>query len=126
MIAVIIGIPLILLSIILVAFGFVLDKEKPFFAGLTIFIVVCVVLTISLTSGKSIYKKDNTKLIMEKEQIEYLLENNISFYVIEQAREYNREIDRGNNLWCRFSIENRDDYKIDIDNYLNKESENDK
>lgn len=121
MIAVIIGIPLILLSIILVAFGFVLDKEKPFFAGLTIFIVVCVVLTISLTSGKSIYKKDNTKLIMEKEQIEYLLENNISFYVIEQAREYNREIDRGNNLWCRFSIENRDDYKIDIDNYLEKE-----
>lgn len=75
-------------------------------------------LAISLAFGGSITKTNITKKLLEKDQIEYLLENNLNLYVIEEAKEYNSSIDYGNNYWCRFTIEDRDIYKIDIDKYI--------
>jgi len=77
-----------------------------------------IALVISLSMGKSFTKKDMTKYLTEKEQIEYLLENKLSLYSIEQAENYNYKIQQGNNYWCRFNIEDRSAYLIDIDSYI--------
>lgn len=77
-----------------------------------------IALVMSLSTGKSITKKDITKYLTEKEQIEYILENKLSLYSIEQAKEYNHKIQEGNNYWCRFNIEDRGAYLIDIDSYI--------
>lgn len=122
MIALIVSILVFILGIFLIICGIIGDENQPFIIGFTGLIIMCIILLISLNFGKSIYKQDNTKSIAKKEQIEYLLENNISSYVIEQAQKYNEEIDAGNNYWCRFSIEDRSEFKIDIDKYLNKEN----
>lgn len=75
-------------------------------------------LAMSLAFGRSITKTNMTKSLQEKDQIEYLLENNPSLYVIEEAKSYNSDIEYGNTYWCRFTIEDRDTYKIDIDSYI--------
>lgn len=84
-------------------------------------IAFILVLILSLCAGESIYKQDNTKLLEEKEYIEYCLDSKPSLYVIEQAKEYNYKVQDGNNYWCRFNIEDRNEYLIDIDKYIKGE-----
>ena len=56
--------------------------------------------------------------LQEKHAIETLLEVDPNLYNIEKAKEYNKDVQFGNNLWCRFTIEDRSEYIIDIDSYL--------
>ena len=83
-----------------------------------VFILVCGgALTLCLTSGESI-KKSSYDYFEEKSQIEYLLENSPNMYVIKLAEKYNSKVQNGNDYWCRFTIENRDEYLIDIDTFI--------
>lgn len=82
------------------------------------FILACGgALILCLIDGGSI-KKSSYDYFEEKSQIEYLLENNPSMYVVKLAEKYNNKVQDGNNYWCRFTIENRDEYLIDIDDYI--------
>ena len=65
-------------------------------------------------------KKPN---LQKKENIEILLEYSLNEYTIEKALEYNYSVNEYNNYWFRFSIENRNEWLIDIDKYL-KDVEN--
>lgn len=118
MLAVIIGIIVFIISVTLIVFACICDKNGPFAVGVVMFFIICFMLPVSLIAGRSIYKRNNTEMLVKREQIKYLLKNNTSIYVIEQAQYYNNEVDFGNNLWCRFSIEDRSEYKIDIDKYI--------
>lgn len=72
------------------------------------------VITIFLYLGYSF--KPN---LQEKHYIETLLEQQPDLYVIEKAQEYNEDVNEYNDLWCRFTIEDRSEYLIDIDYYIN-------
>lgn len=41
-------------------------------------------------------------------------------YIVEKAKEYNRDVDKTNNLWFRFDKKDRSVYYIDIDSYITK------
>ena len=116
---IVLGITIILNIILLIM---CMKSDDEYFClplGITLFAIV--MLIIALMCGKSIYKQDNTDILFEKQAIEYCLENDNNIFIIEKAQKYNKEVDSGNNLWCRFSIEDRSEFKIDIDKYLEKE-----
>ena len=119
MITLIISVILVILGIILFIIALLIDSEKALATGLCLILIPTFITITCLVFGKSIYKQDVD--LKEKEQIEYLLENRLDLYSIEQAEDYNKEIEFGNNYWCRFNIEDRSEYKIDIDKYLKKE-----
>ena len=116
---IVLGIIIILSIFLLIVCILSEDEHFGIPLGLTLFAIV--MLIISLICGKSIYKQDNTDILFEKQAIEYCLENDNNIFIIEKAQKYNKEIDSGNNLWCRFSIEDRSEFKIDIDSYIKKE-----
>ena len=120
MIALIVCIFLTILAVLLlILYSKTLD-EVLLSIGVPLFFVVGLVLFTSLGVGTSIHRQNTTKYIAEKEQIEYMLENKPSIYVIDQAKRFNNNIQCGNNYWCRFTIEDRSEYMIDIDSYVNK------
>ena len=109
---------LIVVSLVGMVFFIVADIKEGMGVCIGVALFFIILLAISLGNGISI-KKQNIN-IQKKEYIEYALENNPSLYVFEQAQDYNREIEAGNNLWCRFNIEDRSEYKIDIDKYIRR------
>ena len=118
MIAVIIGGILFILGVIILIVAIIGGSDTA--AGLGVAgIATCVLLIpICLITGRSIHKKDMSEYLLRKEQIEYLLENAPSLYTVEEARKYNNSIEQGNNYLCRFTLEDRSEYKIDIDGYI--------
>ena len=121
MIAVIISIILVIVGIVVIIYSCVNDNTLVYGVG---FIMVAFWLSFAaLINGRSIYKQDNTELLMEKQTIEYVLENEPDYYIFEKAKEYNREINKGNNYFCRFNIEDRSKLEIDIYKYFNKDKE---
>lgn len=112
-----IGLLLILLIFLLIIFCIDGIADGAVFCGAAS-VVFIIILAVSLCTGKSIYKQDNTKLLEEKEYIEYCLDSKPSLYSIEQAEKYNNKVQLGNNHWCRFNIEDRSAYLIDIDSYI--------
>lgn len=121
MITLIISIIAVILGIILFIIALLIDEEKALVAGLCLILMPTFITITCLVFGKSIYKQNVD--LREKEQIEYLLENRLDMYAIAQAEDYNKAIEFGNNYWCRFNIEDRSEYKIDIDKYLKKEED---
>jgi len=120
MAVIVMGIFIIIVVALLIIFCFrKITEVIPALVLLTIGFII--ILVTSLFVGKSIAKKDTVKYLTEKEQIEYILENKISLYSIEKAKEYNRKVQNGNNYWCRFNIEDRSAYLIDIDSYIKLE-----
>lgn len=118
MIATITLVSLIILAIVAII---LLWYDDEMTGWLIVLILVCgFLLAISLAFGRSITKTDINKELQKKNQIEYILENAPSLFAIEQAEEYNYSIDYGNNYWCRFNIEDRDIYKIDIEKYISE------
>lgn len=114
MIATIICGCLIILSCVLIFLTVKYDAED-ILGVILIFLLVSnsIVLMGSLLSGYSFEPN-----LQEKHAIETLLEVDPNLYNIEKAKEYNKDVQFGNNLWCRFTIEDRSDYLIDIDIYL--------
>ena len=123
MIATIVCSILVILAVLLIIVAFMIDNGSPVCASIILLCIVALVLPISLVNGKSLYKQDMQdvlkKYLVEKEEIEYILENHPSMYIIDQAKAYNSKIEVGNNYWCRFNIEDRSEYLIDIDYYIN-------
>lgn len=119
MIAVIVGSMFFVLTVIAFVTAF---KDRGDIAaasvGILTFIAMAIVIILPLSIGKSIYKQDNRRILREKESIEYILETQPSYYIIKEAETYNSNIELGNNYFCRFSIEDRSEFKIDIDKYL--------
>ena len=59
--------------------------------------------------------------IVEKKRIEYIIENTTpNWDALKEAQEYNKDVMSGNNYWCRFTIEDRSEWLIDIDKYLQR------
>ena len=117
MIAVIISIILVIVGVVVIIYNHV---NYSITSGLGL-LCITVAFWISLTAliiGQSIYKQDNTKLLMEKQTIEYVLENKPDYYIFEKAKEYNHEVNNGNNYFCRFNIEDRSEFEINIGKYL--------
>lgn len=60
----------------------------------------------------------------EKEKLEYKLEKNLenidnfNWDLIKEAEEYNENVNFCNNMFCRFTIEDRSALLIEIENYL--------
>jgi len=70
----------------------------------------------SLYCGRSIYKQKD--MLIKKHITEIVLNNEVSYDTIKEAEKYNRDVQYGNNYWCRFNIEDRSEYIINIDSYL--------
>lgn len=120
MIALIVCIIFFVLGIALIAIGEE-DKEPLFTTGLICSVVAVIILLASLMAGSSI-KKYEKKYLYERHKICIVLEQELSEETISDAQEFNKQIEFGNNYWCRFSIEDRAYLKIDINSYLkNKE-----
>jgi len=94
------------------------DNEKITRLSLGVITVLVMILAVALGTGRSISKVNTEKYFLEKEHIEYMLENKPDLYIIEQAKSYNHKIQIGNNYWCRFNIEDRSAYLIDIEKYI--------
>ena len=78
--------------------------------------LTAVLLVTSLFVG---YRKSNKEMIIETEYYEHMLENGkIDTELVKDIFEHNRSVEIGNNLWCRFTIEDRSEYIIDLDEYL--------
>lgn len=114
MIATIVCGTLIILSFILflLAIKYDADGIGKFILLLLLISSSCVLIG-SLLSGYTFEPN-----LQEKQAIETLLEVDPNLYNIEKAKEYNKDIQFGNNLWCRFTLEDRSEYIIDIDIYL--------
>ena len=113
----------IIMGIVMVIIG-IKGKSSEFIApGILLMAGMSVFLFIALGQGISIYKCDNTKRLQEKEMIEYCLENNPSYYIIQEAEEYNKDVEQSNNYFHRFTIEDRSEFKIDIDKYIIKQKD---
>ena len=123
MIAVIIGVVMVVMGILLLIFGIKDNFDELVGIGGGVLLAVILVITLPLLCGKSIYKTDTTKLLPEKENIEYLLETKPSLYAIKEAETYNSNIEFGNSYFCRFSKEDRSEFKIDIDKYISDNNE---
>ena len=96
-----------------------IDGETEICAwSIAFFLGSVLVITISLWSGYSF--KPNLE---EKHYIETLLEQQPDLYVIEKAQEYNEDVNEYNDMWCRFTIEDRSEYLIDIGYYINGSKE---
>lgn len=120
--AVIVGIIICIIGIVLIILGLKESEDTAAAAGVGIICLAILLIMISLGFGYTFNKEDKLR---EKKQLEYLLENKIDLYVIEKAETHNRNVTYGNNLWCRFTIDDREEYIIDINKYLtNEESEN--
>lgn len=117
MISVIIGLVFCLLGIIIIVISIVED-EDGLAAGLVIILAALFVVGFSHGMG---YKSFSPNL-EEKAYIENALKTNPSMFIIEKAEDYNKNIDSGNNLWCRFSKEDRSVYYIDINSFIAKEN----
>ena len=102
----------VIVIISLITASFIIKKWKVRFWSLIISFWCIITLVISYCIG---YNLPNT---FEKYIIENELEQEVSVELIERALNYNKRIDFGNNLWCRFSIEDRNEYKIDIQYYI--------
>lgn len=113
---IILGIIIAVIAIVNYDDGFLLS------IGITCPAVFAVILLASLIIGSSI-KKDEKKYLYERHKIVLVLEQNLSEESINDAQKFNKEIDLGNNYWCRFSIEDREYLKIDINSYLNNKEE---
>ena len=110
----------ILIIMLVIAFIWAcIDGETEICAWcIAFFLGSVLVITISLWSGYSF--KPNLE---EKHYIETLLEQQPDLYVIEKAQEYIEDVNEYIDLWCRFTIEDRSEYLIDIGYYINGSKE---
>lgn len=81
-----------------------------------------IVLIFSLMAGISVHKNEK-ELLKERYKTILYLEDTISLDSIKDAEDYNKKVKSGNNLWCRFSKEDRDYLLIDIESYLKRNRE---
>lgn len=102
-----------------------LDEEDTAWKSIiyiVIFSISFITLFISLMTGISIYKWENkNKLLYEKKGIELTLNENLNYDILKDAEKHNKEIQKGNNYWCRLNIEDRSEFLINIDEYLEKD-----
>jgi len=120
MISLIVGIIMLLIGILAIV-SYVKSDFKVEMEFLTFVAAFCcsasvIVPIISLYLGMSIYKQKD--MLLEKHIIEIVLNNEVSYDTIKEAEKYNRDVQYGNNYWCRFNIEDRSEYIINIDSYL--------
>ena len=121
MIALLVCIIFIVVSVALMASD-VEDEKRLFTIGIICFAVTVVILLTSLIVGSSIKKREK-KYLYERHKIVLVLEQELSEESICDAQEFNKEIEFGNNYWSRFSIEDREYLKIDINSYLNSKGD---
>ena len=113
---------IIAIAMILVGIALIVNDEDGFIGAFAFALILICILVGCLMLGESI-EKSNFDYFEEKAQIECLLENHLNYDTIKKAKAYNDNVDFGNNYWCRFNIEDRSEYKIDIDKYIARESE---
>ena len=118
MIALIIGVILFISGVALLICGVKYGDDGCVGGGVIFTIVPFAFVLLALLAGASIYKTNTKKKLEEKRYIEYCLETQPSYYVIQEAEHYNNSIERGNNYFCRFNIEDRSEFIINIDDYL--------
>lgn len=128
MISLIIGIIMLLIGIMAIIIYIKNDDDikLTFLFFISAFCIICSIYIplISLRCGMSIYKQRD--MLLKKHIIETVLNNEVSYDIIKEAEKYNHDVQYGNNYWCRFNIEDRSEYIINIDSYLeqsNKEGE---
>ncbi len=92
-----------------------------FFIAAVCFAASIYIPLISLSFGMSIHKQKN--MLFKKYIIETVLNNEVSYDIIKEAEKYNHDVQYGNNYWCRFNIEDRSEYIINIDSYLEQSNE---
>ena len=118
--AVIVGIIIAIAGVLFTFLSKKYDEEFCAFCCIFCWIVALFGVLISLEFGY--YSFDRESFLQEKAEIEYLLEkNNADLSLFREAEKHNIRVDNGNNLWCRFEIEDRSEYKIDIIKILTKE-----
>jgi len=122
MIALIVCGLIIVLTIIIVIISYKkYDTSLAPIFGITA--IMLIIISVSHIAGYKTYNRAQMKY--KKEQYEILLtEGHLSKELFDEIEVHNSNIDFGNNLWSRFNIEDREEYKIDINEYLNKFKEN--
>ena len=63
--------------------------------------------------------KSNNRIISPDELTAFANEYDVAILGVKN----NDNVDFGNNYWCRFNIEDRSEYKIDIDKYISRGGE---
>ncbi len=121
---------LVIISVVLLALSFIpfliyvfgddvieVDTAACFSGALfVIWMGMTAISSIFIISGYTSFEpKDYDKLMRV---IEY--SDSYSMEVKEEIENWNKKLNTFNNLWCRFSVEDRSQYYIDINIYLDK------
>jgi len=87
------------------------------YIAIAIAYICCAVWFIKVSNGPYKYSEE---MQHKRTNIEYKLSyyDKLFYDYIEEAREYNKEVDSSNNKMVRFKIEDRSEYKINIDYYI--------
>lgn len=124
MIATITGGILVLIGVILFIISIKIEdverSEVVLVAGILPIILAIILFMLVVWNGYC-FTRD---LLEKKEKLELILEYDTSYYVVEKVIDYNEDVNRYNNYFYRFTIEDRGEWLIDIDKYLEaKENE---
>ena len=84
--------------------------------------MLCVAFAIFMIKGLNKPYTQSEKMQYKKTSIEYKLSyyDKLFYDYIEEAKEYNRDVNHGNNKGVRFKVEDRTEYMINIDFYVNE------
>jgi len=119
MIATIVGSIVVLLCIgVIIVFHKEAYSGNVLGFGFGISIAAIFIAAMSITAGYAPRESTYTK-----EQICLLLRHSLSTETIKLAENYNENLEFGNNYWCRFTLRDLSEDRIDIDYYLTKEAE---
>ena len=121
MIWLIIAIILILIGIAIIVadlvFGSVNCKHE---IGATLITCILMLSIVVYSNGYSRDYLNETESQRNLINLHIQYDEQIDVDVIKLINDYNVKIDRGNNLFCRFDIEDRSKDKIDVNTYLDK------
>lgn len=113
-----------LFFIVLLIYGLIIAIKEKELSGLIygfisiLGIIYCALVIYSYVhAGYSIPKE---QWLAAKDRIEYQLDQKDKYFFtyIKDAEQHNKEVNAANNLWYRFSKEDRSEYEVDIEYYI--------
>lgn len=104
----------LILAIVLIILS-VINFGEPLVIGFVLGGATLLILAVSLCNGYIPYHSD---ILKKKEDLIVLYQNCPCKSHIRDIIYHNNKVENGNNLWCRFTIEDRSEYKINITELL--------
>lgn len=105
------------LSIVVAILFFHYDMDELEFIPVSVFLISIMIFITSILIGY----RNRTIDILDRDDLIRNYLNCKCVKHLEKIEEWNSDVNYGNNKWCRFSIEDRSEYLINIDDLLKGE-----